>query len=157
MQKFNTENSPVQIVSRRLFASYGIVYKTLGGKYKYVELLNHKEIPLTSNKGEFEGKTVVLKGTATASTLTLIQTYLSPSKTEDCYNQDIQSLEYVSEMEEYDMDEFGNADVLNARLFLDQVDNISVYIQGRYSHGKPPKGVDLTSEITKRSIWPVTI
>lgn len=157
MQKFNTENSPVQIVSRRLYASYGIVYKTLGGKYKYVELLNHKEIPLTSSKCEFEGKTVVLTGTATASTLTLIQTYLSPGKTEDCYNQDIMSLEYISEMEEYDMDEFGNSDVLNARLFLDQDDNISVYIQGRYSHGKPPKGVDLTSEITKRSIWPVTI
>ena len=60
-------------------------------------------------------------------------------------------------MEEYDMADFDGKDQLNVKLKLDYKNNISLYVNGRISIGSSPKGVDLSSEITKRSIWPVTI
>lgn len=55
------------------------------------------------------------------------------------------------------MADFGNKDTLNVKLRLDYKNNISLYVNSRKSIGSSPKGVDLSSEITKRSIWPVTI
>ena len=40
---------------------------------------------------------------------------------------------------------------------IDYKNNISLYIDGMASLGSTPKGIDLESEITKKSIWPVTI
>ena len=60
-------------------------------------------------------------------------------------------------MEEYSMSNFNNSNNLNVRLHLDKNNNISLFVNGRVSIGNTPRGVDLTSEITKRSIWPVTI
>ena len=53
--------------------------------------------------------------------------------------------------------DFDGKDQLNVKLKLDYKNNISLYVNGRISIGSSPKGVDLSSEITKRSIWPVTI
>jgi hypothetical protein len=155
---FSSLESPVRILSRRLYASYGLVYQQLGGSYHYAELLKSAELPFNSdntNLDDYEGRNVIVKGTAAAGTIKLIQTYLSPNDTEKAYNA--ADLEFISEMEEYDMADFGGKDELNVRLKLDYKNNISLYVNGRISIGSSPRGVDLSSEITKRSIWPVTI
>lgn len=155
---FSSPESPVRILSRRLYASYGLVYKKLGGRYCYAELLKSSDLPFEAdNTGydDYEGKNVTVRGTAAAGTIKLIQTYLSPADTEKAYNDG--DFEFISEMEEYDMANFGGRDELNVRLKLDYKNNISLYVNGLISIGSSPKGVDLDSEITKRSIWPVTI
>lgn len=155
---FSSPDSHVLIRSRRLYASYGLIYKKLGGTYKYVELLKSADLPYISdstNLNDYEGKNVTVVGTASAGTLKLIQTYLSSEETETAYNNG--DFEFISEMEEYDMADFEGKDSLNVRLKLDYKNNISLYVNGRISIGSSPKGVDLSSEITKRSIWPVTI
>lgn len=155
---FSSPESPVLICSRRLYASYGLIYQKLGGTYKYVELLRSSDLPFSSDNtklDDYEGKNVTVIGTATAGTIKLIQTYLSPKDTEVAYNKG--DLEFISEMEEYDMSDFDGKDQLNVKLKLDYKNNISLYVNGRISIGSTPKGVDLSSEITKRSIWPVTI
>lgn len=155
---FSSLESPVQILSRRLYASYGLIYQKLGGSYHYTELLKSSDLPFNTdntNLEDFEGKNVTAKGTASAGTIKLIQTYLSPEDTEKAYNAG--DLEFISEMEEYDMADFDGKDELNVKLKLDYKNNISLYVNGRISIGSSPKGVDLSSEITKRSIWPVTI
>ena len=80
---------------------------------------------------------------------------MSAKETEICYNEG--NFEFISDMEEYDMSNFNHADELNVRLSLDRINNISLYVNGLKSIASTPKGVDLTSEITKKSIWPVTI
>lgn len=155
---FSSAESPVQIRSRRLYASYGLVYQKLGGTYKYTELLKSSDLPFISdntNLNDFESNNVEVVGTASAGNIKLIQTYLSPEDTEFAYNN--RDLEFISEMEEYDMADFDGKDKLNVRLKLDYKNNISLYVNGRISIGSSPKGVDLSSEITKRSVWPVTI
>lgn len=155
---FSSPDSPVRIRSRRLYASYGLVFKRLGGTYTYVELLKSSDLPYSVdgvNLEDFEGRNVCVKGTAAAGTLTLIQTYLSPEDTQGAYNKG--DFEFISEMEEYDMADFEMRDELNVKLKLDYKNNISLFVNGRKSKGSAPKGVDLSSEITKRSIWPVTI
>ena len=155
---FSSSESAVLIRSRRLYASYGLIYRKLGGSYHYTELLKSADLPFNSDNTDledFEGKNVTVKGTASAGTIKLIQTYLSPEDTEVAYNNG--DLEFISEMEEYDMADFDGKDELNVKLKLDYKNNISLYVNGRISIGSSPKGVDLSSEITKRSIWPVTI
>lgn len=153
--KFNSKESQVVIKSKRLYASYGIIYQMLGGEYKYIELLNHNDVPYSDSNSMFESKNVLIEGTSSAQAIYLIQTYLSPEETEKCYNA--KDFEFISEMEEYDMADFGNVNTLNVKLRLDLNNNISIFINGKISKGSSPKGVDLSSEITKRSIWPVTI
>ena len=155
---FSSPESPVLICSRRLYASYGLIYQRLGGSYKYTELLKSSDLPFISdntNLNDFEGQNITVTGTASAGTIKLIQTYLSPEDTEIAYNNG--NFEFISEMEEYDMADFDGRDQLNVKLKLDYKNNISLYVNGRISIGSSPKGVDLSSEITKRSIWPVTI
>ena len=155
---FSSSDSPVTILSKRLYASYGLIYQKLGGTWRYTELLNSSDLPFISDNTrmeEYEGPNVTAEGTSSASSIKLIQTYLSPEDTEKAYNSN--DLEFISEMEEYDMADFGGRDKLNVKLKLDYKNNISLYVNGRISIGSSPKGVDLSSEITKRSIWPVTI
>ncbi len=154
---FNAPESPVTIRSRRLYAAYGLMYRTFG-QWHYAELLNSSQLPLQSDDSrleDFEGSAVTVTGTAAAESVKLIQTYLSPADTAEAYNRG--DMEFITEMEEYDMNDFGRADTLNARLLLDYKNNVSLYVNGLLTIGNPPKGVDLSSEITKRSIWPVTI
>lgn len=154
---FSSPESPVVIRSRRLYASYGLMYKTFGS-WHYVELLNSTDMPLINDSKTveaFEGPNVMVTGTAAAETLKLVQTYMSPEDTERAYNEG--NFEFITNMEEYNMEDFGHSDSLNAKLLLDYKNNVSLYVNGLLSVGSAPKGVDLTSEITKRSIWPVTI
>jgi hypothetical protein len=157
---FSTPESPVKIFARRLYASYGIIYKVLGGRYRYTELLRSTELPFiyttgNSNLENYDGPNVEIKGIAATEKIELIQTYLSPENTEEAYNKN--NFEFISKMEEYNIAEFGNKDNLNVHLRLDSNNNVSIYVDALETMGNPPKGVDLTSEITKRSIWPVTI
>lgn len=155
---FSSTDSPVVIRSKRLYASYGLIYQQLGGKFKYTELLNSSELPFITDATKLEtsmGPNVIVTDTAAAMNIKLIQTYLSAKETEKAYTEG--DLEFVAEMEEYDMADFGGRNELNAQLQLDYRNNISLYVDGKISIGSTPRGVDLTSEITKRSIWPVTI
>lgn len=153
---FDREQSEVKVQSKRLYASYGVVYQVIGGRYRYVELLNHiKDIPSGDNVGTFQGPSVTITGTAASQSIRLIQTYMSAGETEVAYNDG--KKEFIAEMEEYDMANFGNANQLNVRLQVDKDNNLSLYVNGNRGKGTAPKGVDLTSEITKRSIWPVTV
>ena len=156
--KFSSPESPVVIRSRRLYASYGLVYKSQGGRIRYVELLNHSKIPFVEGNeafNDFYGDNVTAEGTASADKIKLVQTYLSPQATQEAYSRG--DLEFISVMEEYDMADFGGKNSLNVKLKLDYKNNILLYVDGKNSKGSSPKGVDLASEITKRSIWPVTI
>lgn len=155
VSKFDIPTSKVKIKSRRLYASYGLVYQELGGHLRYVELLNHNDIPYTETTGIFDGKNIKIIGTSSSAYIRLIQTYMSPEETEANYN--IGNTEFISDMEEFDMANFNNADELNVRLRLDRNNNVSLYVNGLKSVASTPKGVDLTSDITKKSIWPVTI
>ena len=155
---FTSDESPVIIRSRRLYASYGLIYQQLGGTYKYVELLHSSDLPFITDVNDvddYTGPNVVAEGVAAAGTIKLVQTYLSKEDTEKAYNNG--NLEFISVMEEYDASSFGGKSTLNVKLHLDYKNNISLYVDGLISVGSFPKGVDLTSEITKRSIWPVTI
>lgn len=155
---FGSPNSPVTILSKRLYASYGLIYKRVGGTWRYTELLNSFELPFVSDNtvlGEYRGKNVIAKDTAAAGTIKLIQTYLSPIDTEDAYNAN--NYEFISEMEEHNMANFDGRDNLNVSIRLDNNNNISLYVDGMVSIGSSPRGIDLSSEITKRNIWPATI
>lgn len=155
VSKFEIPTSKVKIKSRRLYASYGLVYQELGGHLHYVELLNHNEIPFNDSIGTFDGKNVKVSGTSSSAYIRLVQTYMSANETEMSYN--LGNTEFISDMEEYDMANFNNADELNVKLRLDRNNNVSLYVNGLKSVASTPKGVDLTSDITKQSIWPVTI
>lgn len=155
VSKFEIPTSKVKIKSRRLYASYGLVYQELGGHLHYVELLNHNDIPFSDSIGTFDGKNIKVSGTSSSTYIRLVQTYMSANETERCYN--IGNTEFISDMEEYDMANFNNADELNVKLRLDRNNNVSLYVNGLKSVVSTPKGVDLTSDITKQSIWPVTI
>lgn len=156
--RLSSSESPIVIRSHRLYASYGLIYRRLGGSYSYAELLNSTNMPYAvdwEHHDDFEGPNVVVEGTAAAGTIKLVQTYLSPAETEEAYGKG--DMEYISEMEEYDMANLGGRNRLNVKLKLDYRNNIALYVNGLESVGSSPKGIDLTSEITKRSVWPVTI
>lgn len=155
VSKFDIPTSKVKIKSRRLYASYGIMFQELGGHLHYVELLNHNDIPYAKTSGIFDGKNINVNGTSSSAYIRLVQTYMSPEETEANYNMG--NTEFISDMEEFDMANFNNADKLNVRLRLDRNNNVSLYVNGLKSIASTPKGVDLTSDITKQSIWPVTI
>lgn len=155
---YSSPDSQVKILSRRLYASYGLVYDILGGRKKYVELLNSAKLEFSDNNrnlGNLEGDNIIVEGTGATAKIKLIQTYLSPEDTEEACN--VGNFEFISEMEEYDMNQFNHANLLNVRLRCDYRNNISCFINGGVGHGKSPQGVDLASSITKQSIWPVTI
>lgn len=151
---FDNVNSEVIVRSPRLFASYGVIYEQLGGKYKYLELLNHKDIPDKSMNGSFDAKPHIVENTNAAPILILVQTYLSAAETEKSWNE--HNTDFITVMEEYDMAQLGNPSSLNAHLRLDKDNNILLYVNGCVSKGNAPKGVDLNSEVTRRSVWPVT-
>lgn len=155
VSKFEIPTSKVKIRSRRLYASYGLVFQELGGHLRYVELLNHNDIPYNDSAGTFDGKNINVSGTSSSAYIRLVQTYMSAEETEINYNRG--NTEFISDMEEYDMANFNNADELNVRLRLDRNNNVSLYVNGLKSVASMPKGVDLTSDITRQSIWPVTI
>lgn len=155
---FSQPDSPVRIRSRRLYASYGLVYRELGGKYRYVQLLHSSELPFSDTCDAVEdymSKPVIIKGAQATDKLSLVQSYLSPQETQQAFNDG--NFEFISVMEEYDIANFSSPASLNVQLCLDYKNNISLYANGMASVGSTPKGVDLASEITRKSIWPVTI
>lgn len=158
VQKFDSDHSPVVLRSRRLYASYGLIFKALGGSYQYVELMNASEFPLeadTPYKRSIQGRNVTLSNVNAADRLTLVQTYLSADQTAEAFaNGDT---EFVSKMEEYPMAAFQGRGQLNARMEINHLNHISLFIGGNLTRGSAPQGVDLNNEITRRSLWPVII
>lgn len=154
---FSSPESAVVIRSKRLYASYGLIFQRLGGTYQYAELINCTDLPYMEGGtlNDYEGPAVNVNGTANTATLKLVQTYLSPKDTEAAYNAG--NMEFISEMEEYDMAGLNGANNLTVKLMIDYKNSISLYVNGFRSMGSAPQGVDLSSEITKRSIWPVTL
>lgn len=156
VRRFSSDNSDVKIVSRRQYASYGLVYKTKNG-YKYVELFNYNDMPFNGDERRRCGAEKILEGATSTDNFKLIQTYLSPAQTEEALNSDRRELEFITEMEVISREEFADATTFSAHVILERDDKIILYINKRRTKGRPPKGIDLSSEITKRSIWPVTI
>lgn len=153
--KFNDEKSHVKITSRRIYASFGVAFRRIGGEFDYVELANHADMPFTSEKGSkiFSSKT--LKGMTDTKEIILIQSYLSELATKDALRK--MDFEYISEMSRFSTDSFSGIESLEAAIGLDRSNRVSLYINGNPARGEVPRGIDLNNEITKQSIWPATI
>lgn len=161
---YQQENSIVRIKSKRLYANYGITYKSMSKRY-YMELIGHDQIPDNSNKGTilFDSKTVSNLGGAEG--ITLIQSYMSESETlaalesnDNGHKTDVTlGYDYISEMMYIDKEDYDNADSVDIRLELDKNNNISLHINGNPTTKHTPRGLSLESEVTKMSLWPVAI
>ncbi|MGN0222919.1 MAG: Hsp70 family protein [Muribaculaceae bacterium] len=154
---FSNEYSNIQVKSRRLNANYGVAYRTLG-EWKYVELLNSSELP-THLSGErlcdYSGSSRTIKGVQQAQKLVVIQTYMDQQETAAALN--INDYEFITIMEEVSTDNFGKLDSLSVQLEVRYNNDIVLNVNGCETQGASPRGADLTSEITKRSVWPVII
>ena len=66
-------------------------------------------------------------------------------------------------MNTYSLASFGGANTLTMRLELDKSNNIALCIynsnnrNNSVARARTPRGIELDSEITRQSIWPVTI
>ena len=65
--------------------------------------------------------------------------------------------DYISEMMYIDKEDYDNANIIDVRLELDKYNNVSMHINGNPTTKHIPKGLNLDSEVTKMSLWPVAI
>ena len=161
---YKQETSNVRIRSKRLYANYGVTYKSMGKRY-YVELIGHYQIPDNSHCGTilFESKTIANLGGAEG--VTLIQSYMSEKDTLlalelNDKNTNVRAsigYDYISEMMYIDKEDYDNANIIDVRLELDKYNNVSMHINGNPTTKHIPKGLNLDSEVTKMSLWPVAI
>lgn len=151
--RFDLPNSNVSIIPLRVYASYGILYATLGGTYKYTELLSPSTAPKTDE--DFDTPQVLVGDLGDTDYIMLVQTYLSEDEVAKSF--DNKDLELIAIMGEYEMSAFGNPESLNVKLHVTKDNDIQLYANGKISIPNPPRGTNLQSEETKRSIWPVTI
>lgn len=154
---YRRPNSTIHVKSRRHYASFGLAYETVGGKMRYKEILNHHNIPESNldNLKRFTTETVTISDLNNVRQLILIQSYLSAADTENALNN--QDYEFVTEMEVVDTQALGNPSAVEAKLCIDENNDIIIYFGTQRTRGQQPQGEDLQSEETKRSIWPVTI
>ncbi len=152
---YRSDNSKVKIHSRRLYASFGVAFKRLGGELDYVELASHTDMPLGSERGSKDFTVKTLKGIGHADEVRLIQTFLPADQTLKALKTG--DFEYISEMNTYSLSSFGGRDSLDMAVNVDRHNQVSLYVDGRPTVGTTPKGVDLNNVITRRSIWPATI
>jgi len=151
--RFDLPNSNVTIIPLRIYASYGILYATLGGAFKYTELLSPSKAPKTDD--DFDTPQVLADGLGDTDYIMLVQTYLSENEVVRAFED--KNLELIAIMGEYEMSAFGNPQTLNVKLHVTEDNDIQLYANGKISIPNPPRGTNLQSEETKRSIWPVTI
>lgn len=161
---YQEKNSTVRIKSKRLYANYGITYKSMSKRY-YIELIGYDQIPDNSNNERvlFDSKTISNLGGAEG--ITLIQSYMSEKDTlaalesNDKGNKtdSSQGYDYISEMMSIDKEDYDNAESIDIRLELDKNNKISLLINGNPTTKHTSKGLSLDSEMTKMSLWPVAI
>lgn len=149
-RNYRSENSLRRIVSKRVYASFGVAYQDLG-RWHYVELLNYKDIPFDL-KGEFNGERINLPNLNNIPSLSVIQSYLNADATEDALNKG--NWDYLAEMERITLDGQSSEALM---MKINNQNNVVLYIGQQRTRGQSPKGDDLTSEAIKRSVWPVTI
>lgn len=152
---YKADTSKVKISSRRLYASFGVAFKRLGGVAEYVELASHSDMPFSSQRGSKEFPAIELTGMAHVEEVKLIQTYLPKDQTLEALKKG--DFEYISEMNTFNLSSFGGRDTLKMSVNVDRHNQISLYVDGHPTTGTVPKGVDLNNIITRRSIWPATI
>lgn len=155
---FSSEDSPTQVKSRRLYANYGLAY-WLHGKWEYVELLNSNELPMLLNSERldmYQGRSKQIKGMMQAQKLYVIQTYMDEQNTAAALNSN--DYEFITIMEKVSTDNFDrHKRQNNVRLVINYNNDIILNVDGIETQGTSPRGDDLTSEITRRSVWPVII
>lgn len=154
---FSSADSDVKILSRRLYANYGIAYQQYG-KWQYVELINCSAFAPEFNTvrlNNYLGDAHRISSLQSAQKLYVMQSYMDEKMTVDALNSN--DMEFVSVMEVINVSNLPKLKELNMRLSIDYNNSICLQVNGLQTQGSAPKGVDLGSEITKRSIWPVTI
>jgi hypothetical protein len=156
---FSQPESPVSIQSKRLYANFGVAYQGIQNQWNYIELLNHKDIPTSSSREEYQFEMKTIQGVGVSPKLCLIQSYLNAKETEERLNQN--DLEYISVMGVFSKSnyksELRNGDELDVCIVLTELDEVALCIGQMQSIGRPPKGTDLESEVAKRSFWPVRL
>lgn len=158
VETYMTENSPVIIRSRRLQASYGVAFKRTGGKWDYHEILNRRDMPFCDeNKKDFARPNgpLIIDHVNESDVIMFIQTYLSEEDTKKALNG--RQEEFISVMSEVMTSDFNNKPSLKMDVLVDKNNNISLYVDGMETQYKAPAGADLSDEITKQSLWPVSI
>ena len=149
---FSTDGSRVRIISKRLYASFGVSYINANGDIDYTELVNRQDAEATSKTGTIL-LTAPQKITISQNCqIQLIQSYLNKDDTIKYLQEG--NFEYVSLMESFDTEEFPDSNLI-IRLKIDELDNVSLIINNCQSAGIPPKGVDLQNPIIKKSLWPL--
>ncbi|MDE6409358.1 MAG: hypothetical protein K2K81_03820 [Muribaculaceae bacterium] len=149
-RNYRSEKSLRRILSKRVYASFGVAYQDLG-RWHYVELLNYKNIP-SDLRGEYNGERVSLPNLNNIPSLTVIQSYLDADSTEKALNAG--KWDYLAEMEKITLDGQSSEALM---MKINTQNNVVLYIGQRRTRGQAPKGDDLTDESIKRSVWPVTI
>lgn len=150
MRNYRKENSQRQIVSKSIYASFGVAYQDFG-RWHYVELLSYKDIPV-GQKGEHKGKPITLPNLNNISSLLVLQTYLDATETEDALNTG--KWDYIAEMERISLSGQSSESLM---MKITDDNNVLLYIGQQRTRGQAPKGDDLSGEAIKRSLWPVTI
>lgn len=152
---YSEASSHVRICSRRLYASFGVAYTTLGGELHYTELANHANMPSSDEKGSKRFQEITLRDMAHTKELILIQSYLSEDDTLERLKRN--DFEYLTEMSRFNIEAYAGHDELTVGIGIDRNNRVSLNVDGNPALGRAPKGIDLNNEITKQSIWPATI
>ncbi len=92
VSKFDIPTSKVKIKSRRLYASYGIMFQELGGHLHYVELLNHNDIPYAKTSGYSTARISMLTEHLHLLISVLYRLICHPKKQKPTITWEIQSL-----------------------------------------------------------------
>lgn len=149
-RNYRSENSLRRIISKRVYASFGVAYQDLGS-WHYVELLNYRNIP-ADLKGEYNGERINLPHLNNIPSLTVVQSYLDAESTAKALNAG--NWDYIAEMERITLDGQSSESLM---MKINNQNNVVLYIGQHRTRGQAPMGDDLTSEAIRRSVWPVTI
>lgn len=151
-EEFDSEQSRVKLVSKRIYASYGLSFINKEGDIDYIELLNHQDTDTDCMPGTVYKTATKEIQVSNNCEVQLVQSYLNEEDTIQ-YLRD-GDMEFVSMMESFKTEEFSKSE-LSVSLIIDKLDNITLIINNCQSAGLPPKGVDLQNPITKKSLWPL--
>lgn len=150
VRNYRGENSKRRIISKRVYASFGVAYQDLG-RWHYVELLDYRKIP-AGITGEYNGERVKLPNLNNIPSLIVIQSYLDAESTEKALNDD--RWDYLAEIERISLDGQSEESLM---MKINKDNNIILYLGQQRTRGRSPKGDDLSGAAIKRSLWPVTL